>query len=74
MEMLVNYNPSSHMLVGEREFKLTLKPTAFFINTRPRGGSSTSVRLSRRSRKRPSREPAWMCSGMSPGHRAYPRP
>jgi lactate dehydrogenase-like 2-hydroxyacid dehydrogenase len=30
--MLVDYNPSTHKLIGEREFKL-MKPTAFFINT-----------------------------------------
>jgi glyoxylate reductase len=27
-----NYNPSTHLLIGEREFRL-MKPTAFFINT-----------------------------------------
>jgi glyoxylate reductase len=30
--LLVNYNPTTHKLIGEREFKL-MKPTAFFINT-----------------------------------------
>ena len=27
-----NYNPSTHLLIGEREFRL-MKPTAFFVNT-----------------------------------------
>ncbi len=30
--MLANYNPTSHLLMGEREFQL-MKPTAYFINT-----------------------------------------
>jgi glyoxylate reductase len=30
--ILANYNPTSHLMIGEREFNL-MKPTAFFINT-----------------------------------------
>ena len=30
--MLANYNPTSHLLMGAREFQL-MKPTAYFINT-----------------------------------------
>jgi glyoxylate reductase len=32
VELVVNYNPSTDKLIGEKEFKL-MKPTAFFINT-----------------------------------------
>jgi lactate dehydrogenase-like 2-hydroxyacid dehydrogenase len=30
--MMANYNPSAHLMMGEREFAL-MKPTAYFINT-----------------------------------------
>ena len=29
---MANYNPSSHLMIGAREFAL-MKPTAFFLNT-----------------------------------------
>ena len=32
VSIMANYNPSSHLMIGEREFGL-MKPTAFFINT-----------------------------------------
>lgn len=32
VSIMAKYNPSSHLMIGEREFKL-MKPTAFFINT-----------------------------------------
>ena len=32
LSIMANYNPTSHLMIGEREFKL-MKPTAFFINT-----------------------------------------
>jgi glyoxylate reductase len=30
--MMANYNPSAHMLLGEREFQL-MQPSAYFVNT-----------------------------------------
>jgi glyoxylate reductase len=32
VSIMANYNPSSHLMIGAREFDL-MKPTAFFINT-----------------------------------------
>ena len=32
VSIMANYNPTSHLMIGEREFNL-MKPTAFFINT-----------------------------------------
>jgi len=32
VSIMANYNPTSHLMIGDREFKL-MKPTAFFINT-----------------------------------------
>jgi glyoxylate reductase len=32
VSIMANYNPTSHLMIGEREFQL-MKPTAFFLNT-----------------------------------------
>src|SRR5207248_9137095 len=32
VSIMANYNPTSHLMIGAREFSL-MKPTAFFVNT-----------------------------------------